>query len=130
MSDIPHNGWENVGKHMNHIFDTYDLSPSQFLVLYCIVKRSFGYKQYKTRPLPVQQIKEDTGISKPTVIKVLKELENKKMIKIIHANKFIDGGGKEAYSYAPTFIGSDYILIGEEEHKKKETKPEVGEGWK
>ena len=95
------NGWQNIG--ICSIFAEENI-PFRLRTLYLeLVEDSFGFCQRTTMKKTQAKFGKEYGISDRTFRDQVKELESLGLIKRIESNKFIEGGGSEAYAYAPTY---------------------------
>jgi DNA-binding transcriptional ArsR family regulator len=103
-------GFENIGKFYNFILKQDDLKPIHRDVYMLLAKYSFGYtKDIKFEiTISLVQISEQLNISRPTAMRALSELEERKLIKRI---KWQDFGPKQAYKYKVIFPKDFHIKI-------------------
>lgn len=83
-----------------------------------LVRYSFGYGNSKTMHKPIDYWAEKIGLSRNTCMTHLSYLVQNKHVKQIKDSRFVVGGGKHPYSYAPVFSKKAKIWI------RKTKKPE------
>ena len=95
------NGWQNIGICKNFARDNI---PFKLRTLYMeLVQDSFGFCQKTTMKKTQAKFGKEYGMSDRTFRDQSKELESLGLLKIIESNKFIEGGGSQAYAYAPCY---------------------------
>jgi len=101
MSQISNNGWQNIG--ICYIMASEKIEPKYRDTYLQIIKYSFGYCQSKTNKYTLEEWNKKTNISKSTLIRHIRWLEENKYIKVITYKSYIKGGGSKPNVYAPTF---------------------------
>ena len=95
------NGWQNIGICKKFARDNI---PFKLRTLYMeLVQDSFGFCQKITKRLNHRDLSKRYGISDKTFRDQIKELESLGLLRRIESSKFIEGGGSEAYAYAPAY---------------------------
>ena len=94
-------GWHNIGICKQFARDNM---PFRLRNLYLeLVEDSFGFCRRTTMKKTQAKFGKEYGISDRTFRDQAKELESLGLLKRIESNKFIEGGGSEAYAYAPAY---------------------------
>ena len=94
-------GWHNIGICKQFARDNM---PFRLRNLYLeLVEDSFGFCQRTTMKKTQAKFGKEYGISDRTFRDQAKELESLGLLKRIESSKFVEGGGSEAYAYAPTY---------------------------
>ena len=94
-------GWHNIGICKQFARDNI---PFKLRTLYLeLVEDSFGFCRRTTMKKTQAKFGKEYGISDRTFRDQAKELESLGLLKRIESNKFIEGGGSEAYAYAPAY---------------------------
>ena len=94
-------GWHNIGICKQFARDNI---PFRLRTLYLeLVEDSFGFCQRTTMKKTQARFGKDYGISDRTFRDQAKELESLGLLKRIESSKFVEGGGSEAYAYAPAY---------------------------
>lgn len=119
------NGWQNIG--ICYAMASEKIKPKYRDTYLQIIKYSFGYCQSKTNRYTLEEWSKKTNISKSTLIRHIKWLEDNEYIKIITYSDYTKGGGSKPNQYAPIFpykIDKKYghIKIDKEQDKKQDVK--------
>ena len=94
-------GWHNIGICKQFARDNM---PFRLRNLYLeLVEDSFGFCQRTTMKKTQAKFAKEYGISDRTFRDQAKELESLGLLKRIESSKFVEGGGSEAYAYAPAY---------------------------
>ena len=94
-------GWHNIGICKQFARDNI---PFRLRNLYLeLVEDSFGFCQRTTMKKTQAKFGKEYGISDRTFRDQAKELESLGLLKRIESSKFVEGGGSEAYAYAPAY---------------------------
>ena len=94
-------GWHNIGICKQFARDNM---PFRLRNLYLeLVEDSFGFCRRTTMKKTQARFGKDYGISDRTFRDQAKELESLGLLKRIESSKFVEGGGSEAYAYAPAY---------------------------
>ena len=94
-------GWHNIGICKQFARDNI---PFRLRTLYLeLVEDSFGFCQRTTMKKTQAKFGKEYGISDRTFRDQAKELESLGVLKRIGSSKFVEGGGSEAYAYAPAY---------------------------
>jgi len=73
------NGYTRIANEILERLVNTPLLGSEFQVLLCIVRKTYGY-QKKVDIISLSQFQKATGVSRPTVVKTLKNLVTRRMI--------------------------------------------------
>ena len=122
-------GWHNIGICKQFARDNM---PFRLRTLYLeLVEDSFGFCRRTTMKKTQAKFGKEYGISDRTFRDQAKELESLGLLKRIESNKFIEGGGSEAYAYAPAYPKGYGKLFFKDDIKKSSSsgskKQEPGE---
>ena len=94
-------GWHNIGICKQFARDNM---PFRLRNLYLeLVEDSFGFCRRTTMKKTQAKFGKEYGISDRTFRDQAKELESLGLLKRIESSKFVEGGGSEAYAYAPAY---------------------------
>ena len=94
-------GWHNIGICKQFARDNM---PFRLRNLYLeLVEDSFGFCRRTTMKKTQARFGKDYGISDRTFRDQAKELESLGLLKRVESSKFVEGGGSEAYAYAPAY---------------------------
>ena len=94
-------GWHNIGICKQFARDNI---PFRLRTLYLeLVEDSFGFCRRTTMKKTQAKFGKEYGISDRTFRDQAKELESLGLLKRIESRKFVEGGGSEAYAYAPAY---------------------------
>ena len=94
-------GWHNIGICKQFARDNI---PFRLRTLYLeLVEDSFGFCRRTTMKKTQAKFGKEYGISDRTFRDQAKELESLGLLKRIESSKFVEGGGSEAYAYAPAY---------------------------
>ncbi len=127
--DIATNNWQNIG--IMWIFARKEIPGKYRNVFMVLVEKSFGRGNDFVK-INGRNLAKECDISRPTLLVHLEWLIDNKFIKVYHTKGFVEGGGKESYSYYPIFPDNGHIYL--HKSKKKDIKISKGEeankGWK
>ncbi len=117
-------GWHNIGICKQFARDNI---PFRLRTLYLeLVEDSFGFCRRTTMKKTQAKFGKEYGISDRTFRDQAKELESLGLLKRIESNKFIEGGGSEAYAYAPAYPkGYGKLFFKDEQKESSNTKSKV-----
>ena len=117
-------GWHNIGICKQFARDNI---PFRLRTLYLeLVEDSFGFCRRTTMKKTQAKFGKEYGISDRTFRDQVKELENLGLLKRVESSKFVEGGGSEAYAYAPAYPkGYGKIYIEDEQKESSNTKSKV-----
>lgn len=91
----------------NAILDLESLNVYEFRILMHIYRKTIGFNK-KSDGISLSQFQKATGISKPTILKSLKNLEEMKLIKV--QKQINKAGGKSFNRYLPLVKEIDYLV--------------------
>jgi len=120
-----------IGKFLDFM---YEEIPFKYWGIYMwIIRNSVGYLKSKTNRIKIEDLSKQLKISKPTLIKYLKWLEENEFIKIIKSKGYIEGGGSLPNAYSPIFpykynkdkYNYTIVLKDIQEEKEERTKEEL-----
>ena len=117
-------GWHNIGICKQFARDNI---PFRLRTLYLeLVEDSFGFCQRTTIKKTQAKFGKEYGISDRTFRDQVKELENLGLLKRVESSKFVEGGGSEAYAYAPAYPkGYGKLFFKDEQKESSNTKSKV-----
>ena len=117
-------GWHNIGICKQFARDNI---PFRLRTLYLeLVEDSFGFCQRTTIKKTQAKFGKEYGISDRTFRDQAKELESLGLLKRIESSKFVEGGGSEAYAYAPAYPkGYGKLFFKDEQKESSNTKSKV-----
>ena len=117
-------GWHNIGICKQFARDNI---PFRLRNLYLeLVEDSFGFCQRTTMKKTQAKFGKEYGISDRTFRDQVKELENLGLLKRVESSKFVEGGGSEAYAYAPAYPkGYGKLFFKDEQKESSNTKSKV-----
>ena len=117
-------GWHNIGICKQFARDNI---PFRLRTLYLeLVEDSFGFCQRTTMKKTQAKFGKEYGISDRTFRDQAKELESLGLLKRIESSKFVEGGGSEAYAYAPAYPkGYGKLYFKDEQKESSNTKSKV-----
>ena len=95
------NGWQNIG--ICSIFAEENIQYSKIPLYMHLVRRSFGYCKKVTNRTTQLEMSKKLKIDKKTLASHMKYLVENEFVKVIYSTSYIDGGGSEAYAYAPAY---------------------------
>ncbi len=123
-------GWHNIGICKQFARDNI---PFRLRTLYLeLVEDSFGFCRRTTMKKTQAKFGKEYGISDRTFRDQAKELESLGLLKRIESNKFIEGGGSEAYAYAPAYpkgYGKLFFKDDIKNHEISGSKKQEPEEW-
>ena len=97
----------------NSFFELEGLAPIQKLVLLVIIRKTFGFNK-NSDGISLSQFEKELNCKKPTIIKAIEILKEKKLIKV--QTQYLPNGGKSFNRYTPLVKnfnkGSKDILQG------------------
>ena len=122
-SEISNNGWQNIGIFYIHMRNSnVKLTGKQSDVYMDIVRYSVGYGQ----PYINQMSQEDTSklfkLSKPTLNKAIKVLEDSGLVQRVKDTSYIFGGGSKPERLGPVFPKNRNIWIKKNNTTKHQQK--------
>ena len=117
-------GWHNIGICKQFARDNI---PFRLRTLYLeLVEDSFGFCRRTTMKKTQAKFGKEYGISDRTFRDQVKELENLGLLKRVESSKFVEGGGSEAYAYAPAYPkGYGKLFFKDEQKESSNTKSKV-----
>ena len=95
------NGWQNIG--ICSIFAEENIQYSKIPLYMHLVRRSFGHCKKVTNRISQLEMSKRLKIDKKTLASHMKYLVENEFVKVIYSKDYIDGGGSEAYAYAPRY---------------------------
>jgi len=73
------NGFTAIANEILERLVNTPLLGAEFQVVWCIIRKTYGY-QKKQDVISLSQFQKATGVSRPTIVKTLKNLQSRKMI--------------------------------------------------
>ena len=95
------NGWQNIG--ICSIFAEENIQYSKIPLYMHLVRRSFGYSKKVTNRISQSEMAKRLKIDKKTLSSHMKYLVENEFVEIVYSASYVDGGGSEAYAYAPCY---------------------------
>lgn len=123
------NNWQNIG--IMWIFAQENIPGKYRNVFMTLVQKSFGYGEKHVK-INGRDLSLLCGLTRKTLYLHLSWLKDHGFIRIHKQKGYIEGGGKEAYTYYPVFPKKGNIFL--HKPKKKTDKidkktQEANEGW-
>lgn len=129
MDDSPSNGWQNIG--IMYLYALDNIPAIYRDTFMAIVRNSFGYRKKDTSYKPQEFLSKKIGIPRSKFQRHMTYLIDNHHIKVIRKHEYVDGGGKNPYSYQPVYPDKGFISLknGNKVKVDNAQKENASKGW-
>ena len=133
--EVSSNGWQNIGIMAIWSMDNIDDDTYRWTFLKLVI-HSFGYCKPKTNHITMQKFAIIFDMSRASLMRHIKYLEDNNHIKVITHKGYMKNGGSKPNAYAPAFPKGYANIKLDSSSTKQEPTPQkeieslpASEGW-